>query len=99
MTLPAKWAICDDCSGEGTTCRIGAMTGDEFNRLFDTPEDRDDYAAGAYNGPCPADCVDGKILVIDRDRSNPAQVAAFDEAEDEIAEMHAIQAAEMRAGC
>lgn len=51
--LPAKWAICPECSGAGTELR-GGLKGAVFSAedLAEDPEFFDDYFSGAYDVAC-----------------------------------------------
>lgn len=108
--LPARFGVCSDCEGHGTTLRAGmrehAYTQEEFNETFHDDEDRAEYfkRGGMYDETCRT--CEGKrvVLVVDRERccwsDEHKQALALYEAKlkDEAAYEREC-AAERRAGC
>jgi hypothetical protein len=57
VELPAKYVVCGDCDGEGTTLAEslrGAFTQSEFREVFDTDESQSEYfrRGGMYDVQC-----------------------------------------------
>ena len=70
VELPAIWAICDCCHGEGSRALHGeAITSSEWANDWDIDE-RESYMRGDYDTPCEA-CQDGKVLTVDYDNLTP----------------------------
>ena len=63
LTRHLTWGICPDCQGEGHThLHSMVITADDF---AEDPDFYDDYMAGRYKTPCPANCQDGKVKVLE----------------------------------
>ncbi len=71
--LPACWAICTRCNGEGEHVNPSVdghgITFDEWEEDWDD-EGREMYLNGGYNVPCEAACKAGKVLVVDEHKCN-----------------------------
>lgn len=81
VAIPAMWAICDDCGGEGHNSRqFGAMTSSEFVECFDDEESRADYFAGKYDRRCECCRGSGKVMTPDPSRLTFAHKRALVEA-------------------
>lgn len=70
--FPAKWVICGDCQGEGTTY-LGwaakdqpAFTAEDFD--YEGPDFYEDYMSGHYDRECPECHGQGKVLEIEPDK-------------------------------
>jgi hypothetical protein len=69
VKFPAKFEICERCSGEGmiTNPSIGAITGEEWRNEW-SEEDRENYLGGMYDIVCPT-CKGVRVLkVIDEEK-------------------------------
>lgn len=70
-TLPAVFAVCDDCEGHGyvlnESMRHHCYTAEEFNDAFDDEDDRDAYFSrgGKYDVQCPACRGQRVVLTVD----------------------------------
>lgn len=101
--IPATWAICDQCRGEGT---IGnpAFDGMSVNQMVDdwgyddTVEFLDEYTHGSmYDVRCDdEECQSGKILVPDEQACSQEQMNWYINGQQELADMRAIEASERR---
>jgi hypothetical protein len=66
VELPAHWAICYHCDGDGkSSAHLGVFTREDFD---EDPDFMEDYIAGEYDVPCPCCKGSGKLLEIGRDR-------------------------------
>ena len=103
ITLPTRWAICPTCEGNGSHSQaIGAITGQEW--LDDwSPEEREDSLNGAYDRHGETCDGSGKVLEVNRRACNTRELRAalkdHDEGEEHLAEVDAIQRAEIAFGC
>jgi len=107
VEFPAKWAICYDCQGEGTTY-LGwaakdqpAFTQEDFD--YEGPDFYEDYMGGRYDAQCPACHGEGKVKEIDEKAvaKNPELKAHLNEHHEALrasAEIDAEMAAERRMG-
>lgn len=97
MKIPAKWAICDRCRGNGT----------HGNPAFDgmpveiTPDNDiefwDDLRAGHYDVRCAECSGSGKVKVIDEEIASADEVKEYNDYLNDKAEYAAEQRAEMLA--
>lgn len=96
-SLPAVWAICGQCQGNGSHSRdLGAYTGEEMAEQG--PEWCEDYMAGHFDRECEVCRGSGKVREVDRDRAEPAELALYDEHQDAEARYAAECAHERRMG-
>lgn len=96
ITVPATWEICTDCRGNGgSSAYLGAFTREEWDE--EGHEWQEDYLAGHYDRPCEHCRGSGKVLVIDREHADPADVKRYDEHMRHLAEMAAQDRALARA--
>ncbi len=75
LVLPARWGVCDDCDGQGTTLREslrGAFTQSEFEEVFDDEESQAEYFrhGGIYDVQCKTCHGRTTVLVPDMDHSS-----------------------------
>ena len=74
--LPAAWAICPTCAGEGRYVNPAidghGLSHDELYNDWDEDQRRA-YFEGRYDVACEAKCTDGKILVVATTCLTPAQ--------------------------
>lgn len=106
LALPARWAICSECRGNGATSRHvecddcygepGGFTASEWADQDD--EFREDYLAGRYDRPCDSCKGTGKVLVVDRECADPVDLNLWDAEMDADAEFAALCRAERRMG-
>ena len=81
--LPACYAVCPDCGGEGKTLAHslrGAFTESEFAECFDTEESREEYrrgGAGIYGVTCGTCNGRTTVLVPDEARCDAAELARY----------------------
>lgn len=68
---PSRWAICEDCHGEGHNSR---HLGDVTNWLAEDPDAAEDYFAGLYDQTCQNCGGSGKV----REFSGEAETAWAD---------------------
>ena len=96
--LPACWAICSRCRGNGTHVNPNVdghgISAEEWANDYDD-ESREMYMNGGYDVRCEDGCTDGKVLVVDEDqcKNEPRksllawyQKHAEDEAREEAAD-------------
>lgn len=98
VELPSKFEVCWRCEGKGVhDCWEGGMTGDEMAEQG--PEFFEDYMNGVYDTRCTV-CNGLRVIeVIDRERCNKELLRMYDEQEQELADMRAMEEAERRMGC
>jgi cytochrome c553 len=97
IRLPARWAICGRCHGNGThDAWSGGMTRDEMDEQG--PEFLEDYLSGMYDVACTECGGSGKVLEPDVDRVSDADLEAYHEAQRLRWECAAEVAAERRMG-
>lgn len=95
VNLPAHWAICDRCNGEGkSSAHLGAFTGEQMR---EDPEFAEDYMSGVYDKPCHVCSGTGKVQIVDRDRCKSEEQLAALKHMDDKAEWEAESRAERRA--
>ena len=57
----SPWMICPECHGEGkSSAYLGSFTQEDIERDW-SPDDWEDYCAGAYDRPCDVCGGSGKI--------------------------------------
>jgi RecJ-like exonuclease len=85
VSLPARWAICEHCQGEGkSSAHLGAITAEEF---YEDPDFKENYLEGLYDQPCGHCKGSGKVKVIDRGAcTSEDQKAALKWLDDEAAD-------------
>jgi hypothetical protein len=103
VELPAQWAICGTCRGNGKhSLRFGAITGSEWDEW--SHDEQDNYMSGLYDQACD-DCEGtGKVMVVDRDacQRSPKLREALKTYDNDRAiddEIDAMHAAEIAYGC
>lgn len=82
LTIPAKWEVCSDCEGKGSTY-LGwtsreqpAFTHEDFEQ--EGPDFREDYMAGKYDRQCPTCQGRTTVLVPNLDlEKDPKHERAF----------------------
>lgn len=86
VAVPARWAICGHCSGDGkSSSHLGAITADEWNHDWH-PDEQEAYLRGEYDQPCGICGGRGSVLEPDVERCNAAEKAALAYAEKEAHE-------------
>ena len=101
--LPATFEVCPRCQGAGSHVNPAidghGITAEEWNGPDWDEDSRAMYLSGGYDVPCHR--CDGKrvVEVLDRARVDPEILAAYDEAQAEIAALEAEEAFERRLGC
>lgn len=64
-TLPAMWALCDECGGEGSSSAyLGAITEEDREQNW-SHDEWSDYVSGGYDKQCTVCKGEGKVLVVD----------------------------------
>lgn len=83
ISVPAVWAICDGCHGNGTHVHR-AIDGDGLtpNDMTDDPDFADEYFSGTYDVQC-TDCRGtGKTMVPNLSEMTPAQLRQWEDYND-----------------
>lgn len=99
--LPARYVVCDDCEGHGTTLneniRQHAYTAEEFRESFDEEEAAEYFKRGGrYDVPCKT-CKGARVVLdIDEDACGPESTAAYRKQQEEKAQADAEWAHEQR---
>ncbi len=89
IELPWKWEICDHCRGHGKSTRyLGAFTADQMR---EDPEFAEAYMNGEYDQTCETCRGSGKVKVLDRAKTPPNQLAAYDSQEAELEQTRSIE--------
>jgi hypothetical protein len=71
--IPAVWEICSTCNGDGAHSRhLGAITSDDLDRDW-SPDEFEDYLAGAYDRTCETCKGTGKFKVPAEPDKEPAK--------------------------
>lgn len=95
VELPAHWAICHTCQGDGKHSRaLGSFTSDDWAELDD--EWKEDYMAGRFDAICETCKGSGKVLEVDRDMCTTAEQKAALQSMDDDAEYEREARAERR---
>lgn len=100
--LPANWAICRSCNGNGTTTAHiendgGGITADEMEELGE--DFRHDYMSGVYDRPCPHCNGSGKVKELDRGNVDKELLTKWDEFQQEEYEYRQMCEMERKLGC
>lgn len=98
--LPAKFAVCHYCGGEGTTLAEGlkgeALTPEDFER---DPDFTRAYVNGDYDVTCP-DCLGLRVIsVVDLEALSDSQRQQLAEADIELSNSFAESYGEEKWGC
>lgn len=82
VSLPAQWAICGHCRGEGkSSAYLGAFTREDFD---EDPDFAEEYMQGSYDKPCTPCNGTGKVKEVNRDAcTTDEQKAALKWLDDE----------------
>jgi hypothetical protein len=106
VEFPAKWEVCWDCQGKGTTylgwtsSEQPAFTQEDFER--EDPDFKEEYVSGHYDKQCPT--CEGRTTTLELDEEACKQskykekYEAFVQQEKDDAEYEAIRRAERRMG-
>ena len=94
--LPARWEICNHCSGDGSHSRhIGAITYEDRQRDW-SDDEFDFYMRGGYDKQCEECKGSGKVLVPDFDRWPDNVRKAYNDEQAAWASIKAEEEAERR---
>lgn len=96
--IPAKWAICSRCRGEGhhgNPAFDGLSLQDE---TFEDPEFREDYFKGVYDVRCETCGGSGKVLEPDRESCSIEEIRAWEQEQRELAEIARAERLDARMG-
>jgi hypothetical protein len=98
--LPARWAICDHCEGNGKCDNPAFSNGITSSEWEDDWDDysREMYFSGAYDVSCHICHGSGKVLEVDRDRADEKLLAMYDAIQEEIRIDRMISESERRMG-
>lgn len=97
--IPARWAICERCRGEGTHGNE-AFDGLSLNdEIFEDPDFLPDLRRGFYDVSCEPCHGSGKVLEPDPDACSERELGWYESQQREIAELEAMEAAERAFGC
>lgn len=98
MEIPAKYEVCERCRGTGKHDHPAFENG--FTRDDDFVDDDfiEEYMAGTYDVKCEECKGERVVLVPDRKRCNPVNLAIYYRQQMEIEDMKAMERAERRAG-
>lgn len=99
--LPARYVVCDDCEGHGTTLneniRQHAYSAEEFYEAFDEEEAEEYFKRGGrYDVPCKTCGGARVVLEVDEAECEPALLAAYRKCQEEKAQADAEWAHERR---
>lgn len=88
LVVPARWEVCGDCDGHGSTLREslrGGFTESEFNECFDDEESREQYfmRGGIYDEQCKTCRGRTTVLVPNEAAMSDEQRAALAEWEED----------------
>lgn len=85
--MPRRWAICDECCGEGkSSAHLGCFSMED---LQEDPDFCSDYFSGRYDRACQACHGTGKVKEIAYDHCTPEQMEALRIEADANAELAA----------
>jgi len=99
IEVPAVWAICHECGGEGkSSAYLGAYTAEEFDEAFND-NGKADYFGGAYDRTCEHCKGSGKVQEPDLRGLTAEQRDYVAGWAQEEAEYRAMCEAERRMGC
>lgn len=76
IKLPAAWAICTRCRGDGKHGNP-AFDGMSTNEFAEDPEFAERYFAGDYDVRCRTCNGTGKVLIADHTRCTPEQIQRY----------------------
>ena len=95
IELPWVWQICPYCAGRGYSVLHGmAIDPSDWD-----DESLDEYFHGkAYHTECEGQCDNGKVREVNRMTCDPAQLAEYDDLQQQMWEARAEQAAERAMG-
>jgi hypothetical protein len=92
ISLPACWAICERCKGEGTHVNPNidghGITAEEWQNDYDD-ESREMYMNGGYDVSCEAGCTGGKVLIPDVAVCNALHLAEYMKQQERAAQYDA----------
>lgn len=100
VDLPSIFQLCPRCKGEGSHVNPAidgnGITTDEMDDLG--VDFQDDYMAGVYDVACHR-CNGKRVIeVIDRDRCDPDDLRRYDENQQELNDMRAMERMEKLLG-
>lgn len=88
-SLPAKFAVCDDCEGEGKHMRSSmrdiAYTPEEFHESF-SEEEQDLYFGGGYDVTCESCKGKRVVLAVDYEACNTEEKELYSQYLDYLEE-------------
>ena len=93
--LPAYYEVCSRCRGEGVhdNPNFNGFTSEDFD---DDPDFLDDYKHGVYDVVCTV-CKGKRIVpVVDERKANPRLLKIYNDVQQQLAELEAIERSEMR---
>lgn len=100
IELPAKWALCPDCKGDGSvlnpSMRTHAYTHEEFDRFSENEKKHYFKRGGMYDVQCPTCLGRTTVAEVDAGKLTPKQAEQW-KAVQERAKDHARWEAEDRA--
>lgn len=101
VDLPAKYEVCDRCSGTGKHDHPAFSNGFTREDMDEDPDFAEDYFKGVYDVRCE-EChgqrVVAEIVEADLNAEQKAQYADYLKAQREIAQSYAIERAERAVG-
>lgn len=99
IALPLRWAICDECRGEGKHSHAvdgNGITSSEWDE-WDV-EERETYMRGGYDRTCEVCRGAGKVQVVDEAKLSPELLLRYREAQQSLAESYHISRMERLMG-
>lgn len=98
LLVPARFEVCPQCEGMGTTSdHIGVFFPDD--EYLQDEDFRDAYFDGRFDRPCPECSGSRVVLVADEGKATPHELACVERERRAEADARAIEAAERRMGC